>query len=236
MTRLIMFQAGMSNAYYIIGDKGVIAIDTGANMGKDAVYQQCEAAGILPGDIKLIIITHGHADHFMNLPALKAVTNAEILCHENAAHFLINGELPDVDIAGRTAFGTALLKKQAREGGPVEAVPKINPDILMQDAYDLRPWGVEGKIYHTPGHSRGDISIVLDCGDAIVGDLFAAEAFHEDSDMPYFFYSGARFEEAQESVQKLLDLGVQMIYSGHGNPSDRTYVKMCLEREKRINN
>jgi glyoxylase-like metal-dependent hydrolase (beta-lactamase superfamily II) len=232
MQKLISFQAGMSNAFYIVGEKGVIAVDSGADIGEEAFLDQCKNAGIEPGDIKLIIITHGHVDHFMNLPAMKAVTGAPILCHKDAAHFLINGEMPDVDICGRTQFGIDLLEKQAKEGPPVAEAPKIDPDIIIDGEYDLNEWGVQGKIIHTPGHSRGCISVVLDSGEAIVGDLFAAEAFHEDADMPYFCYPGARFEEAQESVQKLLDLNVQILYSGHGNPSPRAYVIEHLEKEK----
>lgn len=232
MQKVIPFQAGMSNAYYIIGDKGVAAVDSGADIGADAVRDQCKNAGIDPDDIKLIILTHGHVDHFLNLPALKEVTGAPVLCHKEAAHFLINGEMPDVDIAGRTQFGIDLLEKQAKEGPPVSGAPKIVPDIVIEDEYNLEEWGIKGKIVHTPGHSRGCISVILDTGEAIVGDLFAAEAFHDDADMPYFYYPGARFEEAQESVQKILDMNVNIFYSGHGKPSGREYVMERLKAEK----
>lgn len=48
---------------------------------------------------------------------------------------------------------------------------KVEPEILVEEDIDLLEFGVNGKIVHTPGHISGSISLLLDSGEAFVGDL-----------------------------------------------------------------
>ena len=230
MTKVIPYTSGMSNGYFVIGFGGAIAVDTGSVEGETTVLELCEAAGLRPEELRLLIITHGHVDHFYNLPAMKRVTGAPVLCHTAAGRYLREGLLPDV--TGRTDRGRAILAVQDKEGPPLDHAPQIEPDILINDVYDLDPWGVAGKLIPTPGHSDGCISVVLDNGAAIVGDLYAAPAGTNDGGMAFFTYPGGRFEEAQESLQRLLDMGVQIFYSGHGGPYSRKEVERALAEER----
>jgi hydroxyacylglutathione hydrolase len=43
-------------------------------------------------------------------------------------------------------------------------------DILVEERYDLNDLGFKGYIIHTPGHSPGSISVILENEIAIVGD------------------------------------------------------------------
>ncbi len=36
----------------------------------------------------------------------------------------------------------------------------------------LRKYGVAGSVIHTPGHTAGSVSVVLESGHAFVGDMF----------------------------------------------------------------
>lgn len=50
--------------------------------------------------------------------------------------------------------------------------PRFTPDmILSSGTLSLDKYGVPATVLHTPGHTAGSISIVLDDGRAIVGDL-----------------------------------------------------------------
>ena len=51
----------------------------------------------------------------------------------------------------------------------------VNPDILVDDVFGLSEYGISGKIIHTPGHSQGSMSIILDNGETLIGDMVRDE-------------------------------------------------------------
>lgn len=232
MGQVILYRSGMSNGYFVRGEGGVIAVDTGAEYGEEFVWKHLREAEIEPSEIRLIVITHGHVDHFMNVQAFSDVTQAPVLCHENARRFIEEGLLPDVDFEGRTRMGKEMWAAQLKKGNPVDHAPKGHVDLTFGDeGYDLASYGIDGKIVFTPGHSRSCSSVVTG-EDAIVGDLFTAPAYTDLVGMTYFQYLGASYKQPQESVQKLLDMGVKKFWPGHGNPRDASYVRNALEEER----
>ena len=226
MTRIIQYLSGMSNGFFVV-ENSVIAVDSGSAEGEDIFREACRIAGIKPQEIVLLITTHGHVDHFININAMKKLTGAPILCHREAAPYLIEGSYPDV--VARNEIGRAILERQEREGPPVAHVPKVEPDIIIGDEpYNMTDWGISGKLLYTPGHSKGCISLVLDSGEAIVGDLFAS--FEGNPPCPAVFVSpGADSSELFQSLKYLLSLGINTFYSGHGGPFATDTVRNCIE-------
>lgn len=68
----------------------------------------------------------------------------------------------------------------------------------------LAQMGIKGEVIHTPGHSEDSISLILDDGTAIVGDL-----------PPYSALSAVDDETVKNSYDKILSHGVTRIYYGH---------------------
>lgn len=230
MAKIFQYTLGISNGFFIFGSSGVIAVDTGLSESEEDFLKVCKEAGIKPSDIKLIVISHGHVDHFFNAAAMKRFTGAPLLCHKSAVRFLTEGIFPDVQ--GRTPIGKAILARQAVEGDPCDHVPTVRPDITIDSEYDLRPWGIDGKIIMTPGHSRGCISVILDSGEAIVGDIIAAPPETGIPGLAYFTYPGSTDEELFSSVEQILQQAT-IIYSGHGGPFEHDVVAKALEDEKK---
>ena len=228
---IISYKGFIANAFFVKDGETVYAVDTTDMHGEEFFLEQCEKAGIRPEQIKLIIITHGHVDHFANLPAMKKLTGAPVLCHKKAERFLTNGLPPEV--IARTHIGEICLMVMAKmKEGPGGVPPKVTPDILVEGDVDLSPWGIPGKIIETPGHSDNDISIIFPNKEAVIGDLFAAPGMEENGVMSCFMYPGARFEEAEESVEKLLKEDAEKFWLGHGKPCDRAYIEKLLSEEK----
>jgi glyoxylase-like metal-dependent hydrolase (beta-lactamase superfamily II) len=69
---------------------------------------------------------------------------------------------------------------------------------------------------YTPGHTAGSLSVLLDSGEAFVGDLAMNKLpLRYNPSLPVL---ADDIEKAKESWKCLLELGVEMVYPGHGQP------------------
>jgi len=62
---------GWVNCYLIKSDTGYILIDTGFSTKRTDLEKKLESAGCQPGNLKLIVITHGDFDHIGNCTYLR---------------------------------------------------------------------------------------------------------------------------------------------------------------------
>jgi glyoxylase-like metal-dependent hydrolase (beta-lactamase superfamily II) len=238
MERVITYTGRGSNGYIIVGEK-TICVDSGNLPDQESFRKVCEDNHIPPETIGLIVITHGHEDHFQNSKEMRDLTGAPILCHEKAATALREGQKPHVlprNEVGLIAFnhGQQMEKEMAEHPdlmpSPVPIQP-VQPDITFSGTYDLKDWGIQGRIIETPGHSEGCTSVILDSGVAFIGDLIVTEPDSQLSTIAMFTYRENNDSEVHASVQAVLDSGVETFYSGHGGPFTRSQVQEMLNKE-----
>ncbi len=67
-----------TNCYLLRGAEGTILIDPGPPRSASLVTAGAAQAGIAPEEIDLILVTHGHLDHFGGVPAVKAWCRAPV--------------------------------------------------------------------------------------------------------------------------------------------------------------
>lgn len=230
MLEVIQYTVGMSNGFLIRNGKTVVAVDSGGESGKGIFLKVCTDHNIVPGDISLLIVTHGHVDHFVNIGPMKELTGAPILCHREAARFLRDGLSPQV--SGRNQAGRDIMEAQKKNGDPISVIPKVTPDIVFKGDYDLKPWGIDGRIIETPGHSRCSTAVVLDSGDVLVGDTIVETPGTGAIGLAFLSDTENSDEILFDSVQRILD-AARTVYSGHGGPFTRDEVARALEEEKR---
>ena len=210
--KIYPIHCGFGTVYALKGD-GVILIDGGDPNKLDSFIKGIAKVSIKPEEIKLIILTHGHWDHIGSARDIKQMTKARILLHHKDMHFLADEkptQPPGLNSWGRT--GSALLTFIS----PMIHVPKFEVDIIAEDKeLSLAEYGIPGRIIPTPGHSWGSVSVLLDSGDAFVGDL-AMNLFplRLNPGLPIF---GDDMTIVKNSWKKLLDRDVKTIYPAHGN-------------------
>ena len=210
--KIYPIHCGFGTVYALKGD-GVILIDGGDPNKLGDIKKGIAKALIQPEEIKLIILTHSHWDHIGSARDIKQMTKAKILLHHKDMHFLADEkptQPPGLNSWGRTL--SALLTLMS----PLIHVPKFEVDIIAEDKeLSLAEYGIPGRIIHTPGHTWGSVSVLLDSGDAFVGDL-AMNLFplRLNPGLPIF---GDDMTIVKNSWKKLLDRDVKTIYPAHGN-------------------
>jgi glyoxylase-like metal-dependent hydrolase (beta-lactamase superfamily II) len=100
-------------------------------------------------------------------------------------------------------------------------------DIALDDSgISLEPFGISGRVLHTPGHTKGSMSVVLETGDAFVGDLAMNGFPHRPG--PKMPSPGEDADLVKKSWRLLLDSGAKRIFPGHGKPFDADVLRNRL--------
>ena len=204
-----------TNCYLVKTDGGYILIDTNFPFQRNKFEKTLEREGCRPGNLKLIVITHGDIDHTGNGAYLREKYKARIAMHEGDTEMCMNdgitrdrGEVPkDFSLLLmilwllrgflRFAVGQMLWRK------PFD---RFEPDLLLEGGQSLAEYGFDAKILYTPGHSKGSISILTASGDLICGDAFNN-------------IQGRILKSIDEGgFERLKALGIKTFYPGHGKP------------------
>jgi glyoxylase-like metal-dependent hydrolase (beta-lactamase superfamily II) len=205
---------GVANAF-ILKDQGTVLVDCGPPKKVDAFIKQLSAARIEPQDIRLIIITHGHWDHIGSAAQIKQMTGAKILMHQKERKWL--EDLYTAPPQGVGGWGRFLAKTMAAVMTPFIHVHSARVDIGFDaEELSLEPYGIAGRIVYTPGHTAGSISVLLDSGEAVVGDMaMNSLPMRLSPGLPVFAES---LFQLMESWRMLLRQDVRTIYPSHGGP------------------
>jgi hydroxyacylglutathione hydrolase len=199
---------------YIIQDKGTIMVDSGPPNKLSVFTKSLQKASINPKQIKLIVLTHGHWDHIGSAKVIKETTGAQVALHEPDKTWLEKSlnQLPP----GATVWGRILMKLTSKYMRSAK-IAATTIDIVLQDEdFSLAPFGISGKVVYTPGHTVGSVSILLDSGDAFIGDLaMNGLPFNVRPGLPVF---AEDINKVQNSCKLLLDKGAKTFYPGHGKP------------------
>jgi len=204
---------GLDTVYAVKGD-GVIVIDGGDPHRLKNFKKGIAEASISPEEVRLILLTHGHWDHIGSAQDIKDLTGAKTLIHKRDMHFLEDNKTSQPP--GLTSWGKILIGLM-KLASPFIKPPTFEVDIVVgDDDISLAEYGIPGKVIHTPGHSWGSVSVLLEGGEVFVGDLaMNTLPMRLSPGLPIF---GDDIQLVKESWRKLLAVGAKTVYPAHGKP------------------
>ena len=179
-----------TNCYLVAKDKGGqgVAIDPG-----DDPEIILERSSLLKLSIARILITHAHWDHIRAVREIKEKTSAEISCHKD--------DLP---------LYSALVEQLAFVG--MKGQPPPPADSFVADNDTIEVAGLQFTVLHTPGHSPGSVSYLID------DTLFCGDVLFEGGGVGRTDLPGGTASQLKASITKrVFSLPPEtVIYPGHG--------------------
>lgn len=134
------------SAWLVHTDDGVVLIDTLYGPFKKTIVENIQKTGTDLGDIKYVMMTHGHFDHVGGAVALKPLL-------PNAKFVMTQG-----------GWDEAVESAAASQGGP-RAWDIIEPEITVADGDEISVGNNTFKVIETPGHTWGTASFMYDVQD-----------------------------------------------------------------------
>ena len=200
----------LCNVYVIRTDNGSILVDAGCYRNKTGLLAEFIQMGVDPKEIKLIVLTHGHFDHAGNMSVAKELTHAPVICHVDAAKYLADGTRPEY--CPRGEWG--VMFAQGIADSPEDVPHGVEAEITFEEEYDLHPLGYPGKLVHTPGHCASSVSLIMDSGEAFVGDTIIANPFEDGHAVAALLADDIG---ALKKSMKVLTESAKVFYTGHAD-------------------
>lgn len=216
----------MASTHLIETDDALFLVDAGFFGHSSTVLRAIRRLGRRPEELRLVLITHAHLDHFGGLAGLSDAASFETACHPDHVSVLERGGLL-VSPAARPGWdGYVRLAERTMGWLPVKGT---SPVIALGDCADLSPWGLAARAVHTPGHSAGCLSILLDDGTALVGDLVQGKRL--PSLVPELPSMAEDTGQAHESWMRLLSMGATRFLPAHAGEFTAEELRATLRRD-----
>jgi len=201
------YRLGSVNCYLIKTGTGYILIDTGCRGRRTELEKELESAGCKPGNLQAIVLTHGDFDHSGNAAYLRRRFGARIVMHHDDSGMTERGNM-----FWNRSKSNVLIKIIAPILFRFGKSERFEPDYYVEDGEDLSENGLDARVLHIPGHSKGSIGVLTGSADLFCGDLL------ENIDKPKLNSIMDDVTTANTSVEKLSKLGIRTVYPGHGRP------------------
>ena len=198
--------------YLIVGPEGAVLVDPGSGIAETGVRRGIRAAGCRPEDIRLVLLTHCHADHALGAnrfrwPGCRLVASPYTARILRRAGIQVWYEFPDY-------------------------VTPIKVDRTVTDGETVNVAGIRIRAIHTPGHTPGCLSFLVGTEEgrtALTGDLLGS-----NGNPGWAGSEGFSAAATLASVKKLCRFRPARAFWGHGSvPGDAlAWLKDSVAREK----
>ncbi len=238
------FNVGPVNVY-VITEPEVLMFDTGPKTpeARQAVEKGLSGLSLRLKDVKKIIITHGHPDHYGQAAELARESGAVIfapkLDHPHFQH-RTNEEFY-LRMYREAGVSEKVIGVFAKEFGDIQSVAEPVGEYLPIGEGDEVPCGpLRLRVISTPGHTPGSLCFhaaekrLLIAADTVIKRITPNPILNEDPTKP-----GTRYPSLKNylaSLDRLLQLQPRLVCSGHGDEVESfqpLYEKMLRHHDQR---
>jgi hydroxyacylglutathione hydrolase len=176
------------NSYVLQGD-GLILVDPGLKRYVPDLLKQMKSDGLNPDEIKLVIVTHAHPDHFDGVGQFMD-SAAQLTMHRDEKNFL--------ETIGKDFFRMFGLEQ-----------PRYKLDFEAPEG-DLTAAGITLKVILAPGHSPGSICLYWPEKETLItGDVVFCGSIGR-TDFP-----GGSSATLKKSIDAISQLDAAYLLPGH---------------------
>ena len=186
---MLKLRYGNTTTFFIQGSRGGLLVDTDYAGTLSAFYKALKQSDLKLTDIEYVMATHYHPDHMGLVGELMKLGTKLLLIDAQKDH------VHDPDrIFGRDRITYVSVD---------ESLATVISCGASRDL--LRQIGISGEIIHTASHSEDSVSLMLDNGDCLAGDLDPFE------------YIAAYEENAKlkDDWEKVLSFTPKTVYFAH---------------------
>lgn len=174
----------LAACYVVRGAEGAAIVDSGSTRSVPGILEALAGAGVAPGDVSHVIVTHVHLDHAGGAGALlAALPRAQLVAHPRGARHMID---PSKLWAGTVGvYGEERTRALYGELVPAPAARVVEAG----DGHVVDLGGRRLRFLDAPGHAKHHF-VVLDEGSrgVFTGDVFGLSYREADSARGPFFF------------------------------------------------
>jgi glyoxylase-like metal-dependent hydrolase (beta-lactamase superfamily II) len=228
------------NVWAVAAGDGVVLFDTG--IGGRGGFRRFDLAlaqaGFSVEDVKLVVCTHSHSDHYGLAATIVEKAGCELWMHPAWEHIRLLGDDPAaalerrIEVARQSGVPPAALERyreSRREDDDNGLDGIVEPDRELVDGVevdtDLGRW----RAHETPGHAPSHVVLhqperrLLISGDHLLGRTILFFDYGHTPD-PLGEFLG--------SLDEIEPLGVDLVLPGHGRPFRDPGVKIAEARRQ----
>lgn len=203
---------------FVVRDGGEAAVvEGGVGACGPVLEAQLAQFGVAPAAVKQIVVTHGHPDHVMAVPAFrKMFPGAQVLASQIAAATMANEKAIGFFAKMDQALTAWLLGKKAiteAQKPAALAELKIPVDRVLKEGDTVTVGGLKFSVLATPGHSDCSLSFFEPARKiAIVADVTGFYMPATKTWWPMYFTDYAAY---LASNRRLSALGAEVVCLAH---------------------
>jgi glyoxylase-like metal-dependent hydrolase (beta-lactamase superfamily II) len=184
--------------YLIDGGSEFVLIDIGYLDTVDEIVELIRQMDFNLSTCKLLIATHADADHIQGIARAKELLKTKVAAHPLSVAPLETGD---------EVMTYASIKAQ----GISIPMPRCKIDVLLNDGDTLAVGDVRLKVWHTPGHTAGQLSFKM-------GNLlFSGDNIYRDSCVGVIdAHHGSNIPDFISSLRRIIQDDAEFLLPSHG--------------------